>query len=67
VRTPHPDPRSKGFTIVAQTSFASLEDMRYYDTECAAHKNLKMAMGPKISDPMNDMMTLYFDKGEPLI
>ncbi|KAM7209659.1 hypothetical protein V8F20_000062 [Naviculisporaceae sp. PSN 640] len=35
------DPRSKGYTVVAETEFSSLEDMKYYDTECAAHGALK--------------------------
>lgn len=35
------DPRSKGYTVVAEMEFASLDDMRYYDTECPAHGALK--------------------------
>lgn len=35
------DARSNGYTVVARTVFASLEDMKYYDTECAAHKELR--------------------------
>jgi len=35
------DPRSKGYTVVAYTVFASLDDMKYYDTDCAAHAKLK--------------------------
>ncbi|KAK3330519.1 hypothetical protein B0H66DRAFT_66029 [Apodospora peruviana] len=35
------DPRSKGYTVVASTEFASLDDMKYYDAECAAHAALK--------------------------
>jgi hypothetical protein len=33
--------RSKGFTVVARTEFASMEDMRFYDEECPAHAALK--------------------------
>ncbi|KAK0655843.1 hypothetical protein B0T16DRAFT_451475 [Cercophora newfieldiana] len=36
------DPRSKGYTVVAETQFSNLDDMKYYDTECAAHTSLKM-------------------------
>jgi len=43
----HPDPRSQGFTLAAQTTFSSVEDMKYYDEECEAHKELKGVVGPK--------------------
>lgn len=35
------DERSQGFTVIAKTEFASLDDMRYYDNECPAHAALK--------------------------
>ena len=35
------DSRSQGYTIVSKTEFASLDDMRYYDTDCEAHAALK--------------------------
>ncbi|RFU30127.1 hypothetical protein B7463_g6197, partial [Scytalidium lignicola] len=35
------DQRSQGFTIVAVSQFASVEDMVYYDNECQAHAELK--------------------------
>jgi hypothetical protein len=34
-------PRSGGYTVCAHTSFASHEDMTYYDTECPAHMALR--------------------------
>lgn len=37
----HDDPRSNGYTVVAKTEFASMEDMKYYDDECPAHAELK--------------------------
>ncbi len=37
------DPRSNGFTVVAKTEFANLDDMMYYDNECKAHQDLKAA------------------------
>ncbi|KAK5660692.1 hypothetical protein OQA88_12056 [Cercophora sp. LCS_1] len=37
------DPRSKGYTVVAETEFANHDDMKYYDTECPAHLVLKKA------------------------
>ncbi|KAF6817534.1 stress responsive a b barrel domain-containing protein [Colletotrichum plurivorum] len=35
------DQRAQGFTIAAVSTFASAEDMAYYDNECAAHAELK--------------------------
>lgn len=40
-----PDPRNKGFNLSVKTTFASLEDMQYYDQECEAHKALKAVVG----------------------
>lgn len=37
----HDDPRSKGYTVVAQSSFYNLEDMKYYDETCPSHQELK--------------------------
>jgi hypothetical protein len=52
------DPRSQGYTICAQTSFASLDDMKYYDEQCEAHKTLKTTVGPKAVAPP---ITMYMD------
>jgi hypothetical protein len=35
--------RSQGYTFVAKSEFASVEDMQYYDDECEVHKELKKA------------------------
>ncbi|ODH37354.1 hypothetical protein ACO22_02629 [Paracoccidioides brasiliensis] len=35
------DQRRQGYTVAAVSTFASLEDMRYYDEWCAAHAALK--------------------------
>ncbi|KAH7358281.1 hypothetical protein B0T11DRAFT_299362 [Plectosphaerella cucumerina] len=56
------DPRSKGFTLVAKTEFASLEDMRWYDSDCPAHDKLKglvreFGIGP------DDILSIYFEPG----
>jgi len=42
------DPRSQGYTLAAQSTFASLEDMKYYDQECEAHSQLKATVGPTV-------------------
>ncbi|KAF3916505.1 hypothetical protein ABW20_dc0101208 [Dactylellina cionopaga] len=44
------DPRRKGFTLCAISVFSSLEDMQYYDTECAAHKALKEVAAGKLEE-----------------
>lgn len=38
---PMDNPRTQGYTVVAKTEFASLDDMMYYDNECPAHQELK--------------------------
>ncbi|WYZ39125.1 hypothetical protein EsH8_III_001039 [Colletotrichum jinshuiense] len=53
------DPRSQGFTLVAKTEFASLEDMRYYDDECAAHGALKVFVKEKLT--VGGVMSVYFE------
>ncbi|KAH6604135.1 Cupin [Trichoderma cornu-damae] len=52
-----PDQRSQGFTFVAKTEFASIEDMKYYDEECPAHKALK-SVGSGLG--VEGVMTIYF-------
>lgn len=51
-----PDPRNKGFNLSVKTTFASLDDMKYYDSECEAHKALKAVAGPVRED---FLMTYY--------
>jgi len=51
------DPRAQGFNFLARTVFASLEDHGYYDTECEAHKNLKLNLGNRIED--GGIMSVY--------
>lgn len=46
-----PDPRSQSYTLAAQTTFASVEDMKFYDEECEAHKTLKETVKPKAAGP----------------
>ncbi|KAK4466700.1 hypothetical protein QBC42DRAFT_166097 [Cladorrhinum samala] len=58
------DQRSKGYTVVAYTRFASLDDMKYYDDECPAHAALKKkgaTLG--VSEPP---LIVYFE-GAPII
>ncbi|KAL9061286.1 MAG: hypothetical protein Q9162_000160 [Coniocarpon cinnabarinum] len=43
--------RSKGYTFVSQTRFASLEDMQHYDTSDTAHAELKAGLKDKVSEP----------------
>ncbi|KAF2460652.1 hypothetical protein BDY21DRAFT_280477 [Lineolata rhizophorae] len=53
------DPRCQGFTICAETSFASLDDMKYYDDECAAHGAIKALIKPKLQGPP---LIIYMDE-----
>ncbi|EHA46391.1 hypothetical protein MCOR27_006718 [Pyricularia oryzae] len=56
------DARAQGYTIVAKSEFASEEDMKYYDTECQAHGELKKtAHGLTLADKP---LTVYFS-GSP--
>ena len=45
------DARSQGYTLGAQTTFASIEDMRYYDEQCEAHAALKAVAKGKVEPP----------------
>jgi hypothetical protein len=49
--------RSQGFTFVAKSEFASLDDLKYYDTGCEAHTTLKA--GAKELG-IEGIMTVYF-------
>ncbi len=56
------DARSQGFTVVSKTEFASLDDMKFYDDECVAHKALKKtAAGLGLAEMP---LTVYY-YGEP--
>ncbi|CAF3447400.1 unnamed protein product [Fusarium graminearum] len=50
-------PRTEGYTFVNKTEFASMEDMKYYETECPAHGEVKKVLGEITID---GMMTVFF-------
>ena len=50
-------PRTNGYTFVNKTEFASMDDMRYYESECPAHGEVKKVLGEITID---DMMTVFF-------
>lgn len=50
-------PRTKGYTFVNKTEFASMDDMRYYESECPAHGEVKKVLGEITID---GMMTVFF-------
>ncbi|KAF2841834.1 stress responsive A/B barrel domain protein [Patellaria atrata CBS 101060] len=54
----HSDARNRGITIVAKTTFASLEDMKFYDEECEAHASIKAALKGKLEEPP---VTVFMD------
>lgn len=45
---------------MGKTTFASLDDMKYYDDGCEAHLALKKNIGPRAGGPAN-IMTVYLD------
>ncbi|KAF2704433.1 hypothetical protein K504DRAFT_461195 [Pleomassaria siparia CBS 279.74] len=59
---PYDDPRAKGYTLVARTVFPSKADMDYYDTECAAHQELKAMLKGKVVD--GPPLTVFMDMPE---
>ncbi|KAI2900917.1 hypothetical protein CBS63078_6893 [Aspergillus niger] len=52
-----PDERNQGWNLSVKTTFASLEDMVYYDEQCEAHKALKAVVGPV----RTDKLTTFFE------
>lgn len=58
------DPRHKGYTVISQTKFKSLDDMKFYDTACAAHAELKAVA--KSLGPEEPPLTVYFES-TPLV
>lgn len=48
---------SQGYTVVCKTEFASMDDMKYYEDECAAHGEIKTLMGTLECD---GVLTVYF-------
>jgi len=51
--------RAQGWNMVSKTTFASKEDMDYYDNGCEAHQKLK-AYVAKVRE---DVMTVWFEGG----
>ncbi|MCJ1396726.1 hypothetical protein MMC18_009618 [Xylographa bjoerkii] len=49
--------RTEGYTFVNKTEFASMDDMKYYESECPAHGEVKKVLGEITID---GMMTVFF-------
>lgn len=45
------DPRTQGHNVLAETTFSSLEDVKYYDEKCEAHASLKAFAKDKVAGP----------------
>ncbi|KAI6810139.1 hypothetical protein KC332_g9675 [Hortaea werneckii] len=45
------DPRSQGYNFVANTTFANIDDVKYYDEQCEAHQKLKAFAKDKVAGP----------------
>ncbi|POS73317.1 hypothetical protein DHEL01_v208283 [Diaporthe helianthi] len=59
VGTAQDEPRAKGVTVVAQSSFYSLDDMKYYDEADPGHQELKkIAREAGLSEPP---LTVYVE------
>jgi len=54
------DARNQGYTLVAKSEFKDLDDMKYYDNDCEAHKTLKA--GAK-SLGVEGVLTVYYPPG----
>lgn len=52
-----PEPRAKGWTIAVKCTFASKEDMDYYDNECEAHREVKVLAKPLVED----LLAVWFE------
>lgn len=57
------DSRHKGYTVVLQTKFRTLEDMKYFDEQCAAHQELKNVVKAVKPEPP---LVVFFE-GTPLV
>lgn len=53
--------RGKGYTFVAMTRFKNMEDVKYYDEECEAHKKLKAFGQDKVEQPWQPPLTVFFE------
>lgn len=58
------DPRTKGYTVIAESKFKTIEDMKFYDDGCAAHQELRTVV--KGLGPAEPPMTVYFE-GTPVL
>lgn len=50
--------KEQGFTFVAKSVFKNMEDIEYYNTECAAHQTYKAFLKEKA--PVQELMSVYF-------
>ncbi|KAI0018088.1 stress responsive A/B barrel domain-containing protein [Xylariomycetidae sp. FL0641] len=61
------DQRAQDWTVVAKMEFASLEDMRFYDDDCEAHKRVKgKAQNMGIVGGREGVLTVYYEVGARL-
>lgn len=49
------------YTFVAMTRFDNMDDVRYYDEECEAHKRLKEFAHDKVQQPWEPPLTVFFE------
>lgn len=47
--------------VVGMTKFKSMEDVKYYDEECEAHKKLKAYGRDLVEQPWQPPLTVFFE------
>ncbi|KAH6661894.1 hypothetical protein B0J14DRAFT_687706 [Halenospora varia] len=50
--------RDQGYTFVTKSVFVNMEDMKFYETQCAGHQEYKVFLREKA--PVEGLMTVYF-------
>lgn len=53
-----PDPRSQGYNFGVKATFATMDDLKFYDVECPAHQTLKAFLGGRKE---GDVLTVIFE------
>ncbi|KAE8549212.1 hypothetical protein EYB25_007727 [Talaromyces marneffei] len=53
-----PDPRNRGYNFGVKMTFATLEDLKFYDAECPAHQTFKAFLSGRKE---GDVLTVYFE------
>ena len=55
------DARNQGYNWMIQSTFASMDDMKYYDSECEHHQHLKKSVASKLEEKPLTMFQERFE------